>query len=111
MCLALKNSLLMSQPLPNKVSCFSPHFTPLYHTNEDACTELQLRLEEQAKNGKLLSDNLELVTTQKISYPESYNNIRQVSKNFHSLVQELAGETSIMLLELQNVKEHVVRFK
>ena len=42
MCSALKNGLLMSQPSPNEVSHFSPHFTPPYHTNKDASAELQL---------------------------------------------------------------------
>ena len=55
-------------------------------------------------------DDLDLVTTQKIYYPGAYNNLPHVSKNFHCLVQ-LAGDTSIVALELKNVKEHVLRFE
>ena len=82
MCTALKNGLLMSQLSPNKVSNFYPNFTPPFHMDKDAGQELQLKLEEQAKNDKLSADNLDLDTNQKINYPEAYNRLRHVTKNF-----------------------------
>ena len=46
MCTALKNGLLLSQPSPNKVSNFTPHFTPPLLDSLEDSPELQLRLEE-----------------------------------------------------------------
>ena len=111
MCTALKNGLLLSQPWPNEVSNFSPHFTPpLLGSSEDS-PELQLRLEEQSKNGKLLADDLDLVTNQKVQYPESYNALRHFVKNFTFLVVELAGSSSVVASELLEVLAHVEKFE
>ena len=100
MCTALKNRLLLSQPSPNKVSNFSPHFTPPLLDSLEDSSELQLRLEDQSKNGKLSADDLALVTNQKIQYPASYNALRHFMRNFTFLVVELAGSSSIVASEL-----------
>ena len=42
MCTALKNGLLMSQPSPNKMSNFSPHFTSPFHMDKDKDAGLEL---------------------------------------------------------------------
>ena len=111
MCTALKNVLLMSQPSPNKVYCFSLYFTPPFHMDEDAGAELHLQLEEQGKNSRLLADNLDLVMNQKIHYPESYSGLRHVTKNFSCPTHDLAGERSIIAQEMRNVVEHVAKFE
>ena len=111
MCTALKNGLLLSQPSPNEVSNFSPHFTPPLLDNAEDSSELQLRLEEQSKNGKLSADDLALVTNQKIQYPESYNALRHFVRNFTFLVVELAGSNSIVASELLEVVAHVEKFE
>ena len=64
--------------------------------DKDAGPELQLQLEEQAKNRTLLADNLDMVTNHKIHYSEAYNGIRHVTKNFSCMVHKLAGERSIL---------------
>lgn len=111
MCTALKNGLLLSQPSPNEVSNFSPHFTPPLLDNSEDGPELQLRLEEQSKNGKLSADDLALVTNQKIQYPESYNALRHFVKNFTYLVVELAGPRAIIASEILEVLAHVEKFE
>ena len=61
---------------------FFTYFTPPFHMDKDAGPELQLHLEEQAKNSKSLEDNINLVRNQKIHYLEPYNGLRHVTNIF-----------------------------
>ena len=70
-------------------------------------SESQIRLEEQARNGKLSSDDMVLITQQKIKSPTSYNELRHYTKNFYCLKKIIAGEGSIIEEELGLVASHV----
>ena len=106
MCTAIKNGLLMSQPDPYHPTNYSPHFTPL-SIEDGLSSESQLRLEEQARNGKLSSDDMVLITQQKIKSPTSFNELRHYTKNFHCLNKIMAGKGSILEEELGSVASHV----
>ena len=80
MCTAIKNGLLMSQPSPNEASNFSSYFTPPVDMDECLTAEMQIRLEKQSKNGKLSADDMALVTTQKVQFPKTWNNLRHFVK-------------------------------
>ena len=68
-------------------------------------------MEEESKNGKLLADDLALVTNQKIQYLELYNALRHFVRNFTFLVVELAGSSSIVTSEILEVVAHVEKFE
>ena len=110
MCTAIKNGLLMSQPTPYEPTNYSPHFTPPA-TGEGLSSESQLRIEEQARNGKLTSEDMILITQQKIKSPTNYNELRHYIKNFHCLNKAIAGAESILEEQLGEVTTHVSNYE
>ena len=69
-----------------------------------------MQLEEQAKNRKLLADDLDLVTNHKIHYPEAYNELRHVTKNLSCPAHKLEAERSVPAQEMRNVVNRVAKF-
>jgi hypothetical protein len=85
MCTALKNGMIGSQPSEQEVNNFSPFFCPLHNDNDRLTAAKLLRLEESAKNGKISQDDMELVTSQTISFAKDYNELKHMMWNFHVL--------------------------
>ena len=111
MCTAIKNGLLMSQPTPNEASNFSPHFTPPVDAEDGLSAESQLRLEEQARNGKLSSVDMTMITRQRVRYPVGYGELRHYIKNRVFLNMTLAGRGVILVDSLEEVNNHVIKFE
>ena len=107
---AIKNGLIMSQPTPYEPTNYSPHFTPP-SIEDGLSSESQLRLEEQARNGKLSSEDMILITQQKIKSPTNYNELRHYTKNFHCLNKIMAGVGSILETGLRMVASHVMDYE
>ena len=106
MCTQLKNGTIASHPSVNDLNGISPLFLPERSEEERVTQELALRLEEQMVLGKISDADMRTITKCRYHFPNNFGEYLHCIRNFHRLVEILAGPNSVFAEKIQVLVEH-----
>ena len=108
MCTQLKNGTIASHPSVNDLNGISPLFLPEQSDEEKVTQELALRLEEQMVLGKISDEDMKTITKCRFHFPKNFGEYLHCIKNFHRLIEILAGPESILANKIEFLISHAV---
>ena len=85
MCTAMKNGMIASQPSEQDINNYTLFCLPQQDEEGTVTAAKMNKLEEQAKNGKISDEDMDLMTNQKVKFAKTHSELKHYITNFNSL--------------------------
>jgi len=108
MCTSIRQGILASQPAHTDINGLSPFCTPNENKEDKLDHATMLFMSEQMELGKVSSTDLKQITKLSITFPTDFSAYVHYVKNFHLLLELLAGPESIIAKAVKTMLVHAI---